>query len=384
MLWLYLVSATHFVILYSITETPMREDYNSMTGMMTPSKSCVVSGLINSTSSFITTTTTTRSKGCSDHSSDTPMIDKRKPRKRKLFVEDSPFSRTRSPPCIDSRSRSLERLDASILRVAEIELQKLNSSEESKPKVCTKLCLRYNSDSCIAGANTLAGDNGFVTNNSRDQTALTKGNMPFTTVSKENVTRYVDETPKTWQQINTPLRAPLHISTSNPIRPSTSVRAVSRPVDSVSARVFFPTTSLTVPSFKTIVPRELIPSSGNGSSIEAKKISGVTHCKIDPQAKPPKKISLTSFDPKKLIPIKRSDLRISLTPVNPIRFDNNNGSPGFAILTRIPTPIVSPGDTFKAVKVGNTLQLVPIKNETATLNSDNDRQINNGNNVNGS
>ncbi|XP_043267251.1 transcription factor E2F7-like [Venturia canescens] len=359
-------------------ETPVREHYSSLTGMMTPNKSCCFSEMripLTSSSSATSSITSARVKNYVVDESGTPVTDKRRPRKRKLFVGDTAMCRTTSSPCLDGKSRSLERLDDSILRVAEMELERLNSSEELKPKACTKLFSRYNSDSCITdGTNHLRNEEhnnfssiGSIVKNEQPGNAT---KAPFLIVSKENlITRYTNESPKT--QNVTPLRAPLHTTLNS----STPVRTVSRKIigtSSVTRPQSAPTAStksLNLSSMKTIIPRKLIPINSNGGSIDVRKYARVTHYKIEPKTKAPKIISLTNFDPKKLIPIKRSDLKISLTPVNPIVL-GNRGTPGFAILTRIPAPIVSPGDTFKAVKIGNTLQLVPIKNEeTSRTNS---------------
>lgn len=367
---------------FSFAETPIREHGSSLTGMMTPNKSCCFSEMripLTSGSSAASSIASARAKDYSVEESGTPVTEKRKPRKRKLFVGDTAIGRTMSSPCLDGKSRSLERLDDSILRVAEMELEKLNSSEELKPKACTKLFSRYNSDSCISDATSHLRNedhNSFLTigsNPKNEQNAESAAKAPFLMVSKENlITRYTNESTKTLQQTVTPLRTPLHATTLNSTTP---VRTLSRKIGSSSfsgprsAPTASATGNLNISSMRTIVPRKLIPINSNGASIDVRKFARVTQYKIEPKTKAPKIISLTNFDPKKLIPIKRSDLKISLTPVNPIVLDNC-GSSGFAILTRIPAPIVSPGDTFKAVKIGNTLQLVPIKNdETSATNS---------------
>ena len=324
-----------------IAETPGRDYHQgSVNHATTPNKSCDLGERsVDSASS-----TTTRYEFFIDHSTVTPVNDKRKPRKRKLFAGESSFVRTHSSPCLDeSKSRALERMDDSILRVAEMELEKLNSIQDFKPKACTKLFSRYNSDSCISKDN-----HEKKTIDSTIESKRTVTNVPHLIVSKENVF--------------TATASPLQVSTAS---------LVTRPMSD---------TVKTVKTVKTLA-RKLVPLRKSASPICAPTtlVTRVTHYKIEPKAKLPKIVNLTCFDPKKLIPIKRSDLNISLTPINPIVIDPTR-TPGFAILTRIPAPsIVSPGDTFKAVKVGNTLQLVPLKNYHSTDNANREDGRDSGN-----
>uniref|UniRef100_A0A0C9QLW1 TGIF2LX protein n=1 Tax=Fopius arisanus TaxID=64838 RepID=A0A0C9QLW1_9HYME len=287
----------------------------------------------------LNTLSNTRCKTFINDTDKTPITDKRKPRKRKLFDTDSPFCRTQSTPNFETKSRSLERLDDSILRVAEMELERLNSSEESKPKVCTKLFPRYNSDSCISTAPTSVILQQFqgpgtlpVVNQQLQMT-----NVPLIIVSKENV---VESKVETIPQKSTPSTSKFQAITKR-VLPAIIKRAESKILiqntTPKSIIKLLPVTS--VQKFRTIKP-----------TTTSENISK------------PKVINLSNFDPKKLIPIKRSDIKLSLAPVTPVVLENSsNNNSSFAILTRIQAPVVSPGDTFKAVKIGNTLQLVPMR-----------------------
>ncbi|XP_063985798.1 transcription factor E2F8-like isoform X2 [Diachasmimorpha longicaudata] len=320
------------------TETPTREmRHHTPVGMSTPNKSggsAPLQGL------SLNTLSNTRCKTFISDTDKTPITDKRKPRKRKLFDTDSPFPRTHSTPNLEMKSRSLDRLDDSILRVAEMELERLNSSEESKPKVCTKLFPRYNSDSCISTVTTPTMLQDFqVAGTSLVNPQLQVANVPFIIVSKENIVR---STPEEIPQKSTPSTSKFQTITKRILTPTTKrfeSKILIQNTTPKSIIKILPVTS--VPKFRTIQP-----------TIGSEKTSQ------------PKVINLSNFDPKKLIPIKRSDLKLSLAPVTPVVMDNytnHNNNSSFAILTRIQAPIVSPGDTFKAVKIGNTLQLVPMR-----------------------
>lgn len=79
---------------------------------------------------------------------------------------------------------------------------------------------------------------------------------------------------------------------------------------------------------------------------------------------------------KKLVPVSKEDIRIKLAASNakatvpPAATQTSNAAsgssqkPNIAILTRIPNKKISPGDTFRAVKVGDTFQLVPIERKS--------------------
>ncbi|XP_015113365.1 transcription factor E2F8 [Diachasma alloeum] len=328
------------------TETPTREiRHHTPIGMSTPNKSggsAPLQGL------SLNTLSNTRCKTFIGDTDKTPITDKRKPRKRKLFDTDSSFPRTHSTPNFEKKSRSLERLDDSILRVAEMELERLNSSEESKPKVCTKLFPRYNSDSCISAATApIMVQQLQSPGTSLVNPQLQVTNVPLIIVSKENV---VGSTAEEIPQKSTASTSKLQAPTKRIITPTAKRLESKILIQNTTPKSIVKLVPLTsVPKFRTIQP-----------TIPSEKTSQ------------PKVINLSSFDPKKLISIKRSDIKLSLAPVTPVvleNYSNNNNTSSFAIITTIKAPIVSPGDTFEAVKIGDTLQLVPMrKNNTDKAN----------------
>ncbi|XP_015597841.1 E2F transcription factor-like E2FE isoform X2 [Cephus cinctus] len=252
-------------------ETPKNEGKAlSLLGTLTPVRSVTKMSLPKRLSEGSKLQTRNRFSSSSNNSSyngSTPVYDRREPRKRKLFGPDESFMRTKSSPCLDTNGRSSERLNDSILRVAEMELKKLRSSERTKPKVKDATNVSYKS--------------------------------PVTDVST---------------------------TTSN---------------------------------IKKIVKRRPYNVRSNVNSL--------------------KLVNLANFDAKKLVPIKPSDLRISVTtvstptstvitpsPLPTVIFESPNiGNASFSILTGIPAQVLSPGDTFKAVKVGNTVQLVQVYDDSS-------------------
>lgn len=259
---------------------------------------------------------------------------------------------------MDAKSRSLERLDDSILRVAEMELERLNSSEECKPKACTKLFTRYNSDSCIINTN-----HEETTNNN-----TTKLVQPI--ISNENlVVRQLNNPMYACNNISMIKSPPLQMIKIDKINIK-QIEPVSKIVESkipllpkpINQRIIKLLPIAGMPTFKAIYPSTNIPNN-------IPKIGKIARYKLESGLKSPKVINLANFDPKKLIPIKRSDLRISFASGKKIETINTPNRTGYAMLTRIQAPVVSPGDTFKAIKVGNTLQLVPIKDKSINNNN---------------
>ncbi|KAK0183009.1 hypothetical protein PV327_001088 [Microctonus hyperodae] len=355
------------------TDTPTRETHNSLIGMSTPNKRAHtfprafrVSNVIDTEHKILTYASTS-----------TPITDKRKLRKRKLFDTDSLLTRTQSSPALEGKSHSLERLDDSILRVAEMELQRLNSSEECKPKACTKLFTRYNSDSCIVNTNhgSKDGENnesgGTILNfNSRKQTPISK--IPLIIINNNNNNsnnNNINGNQIGKQSINcqnTSLIASQQSATINTIITSTNENATLQPVKKKIIKLL-PIGN--VSALNVLHPNKIITK--NLITNDTSHVAKIARYKVEPKIKPPKIINLANFDPKKLIPIKRSDLKL-LTPGNRVAMTKvNSSNTSYAMLTRIQAPVVSPGDTFKAIKVGNTLQLVPIKDHSAE-NSNNE------------
>lgn len=219
------------------------------------------------------------------------------------MVLDKKFERTKSSPCL---SMTTNRLDDSILQVVEMELKRMRSSE-LKPKVCTKLFPRHSSDPSIIGSS-------------------------------------------------------IDINSSDPelhIRSSTMDQPLESTVNSDSEIV------LPVVSKENLVNQ----SSKIDTSVRTVRINVPLELKIAPltmkQCTTPKFVKLTKFDMKKLVPISKEDIKIKLpsasptvSSLTPIKKSN------ITYLTKIPTKKISPGDTFKAIKVGNTFQLVPIERKS--------------------
>lgn len=220
------------------------------------------------------------------------------------LMTDNKFERTQSSPCLSTRKiRTLDRLDDSILQVVEMELKRMKSSEH-KPKVCTKLFPRHNSDSCILPSNLdvdmpSAEENQDIASTSTDE-LKSASNTPtaLPVVSKENL---VNES----QKLITPIR---------------TVR-INVPLE------------VKIASF---------PMQQRGT---------------------PKFVKLTNFDMKKLMPVSKEDIRIKLSSVN--QSPNLTQKSNVTILTQVSNNKISPGDTFRAIEVtGNTMKLVPIKQKS--------------------
>lgn len=220
------------------------------------------------------------------------------------------FERTKSSPCLSSaKSRSSDRLDDSILQVVEMELKRMKSSE-NKPKVCTKLFPRHNSDSSIpplkVELSVTSAESSDAAPCSTDH-SYSSANLPMTlpVVSKENLVHDASNT-------GTPIR----------------------------------TVRINVPLELKIAPINLQPSST------------------------PKFVKLTNFDMKKLVPISKNDIKFKLPPGVQTP---STSKPNVAILTQIPTKKISAGDIFKAIKVGNTFQLIPIKKKSDNIQKKNEQ-----------
>ncbi|OXU19890.1 hypothetical protein TSAR_009161 [Trichomalopsis sarcophagae] len=260
----------------------------SLVGMTTPSKKA------SDTFSFRTLSRISR------FLANTPITSKREPKKRKLFDSDTKFERTQSSPCLSTgKARISDRLDDSILQVAEMELKRIKSSEH-KPKVRTNLFPRHNSDSLIPPLKlefdmTNAEELPNVASTSTDK-SITMSDAPtvLPVVSKENL---VNES----QKVITP-----------------------------------------IPTVRIVVPPNV-----NRASFPLSKCGT------------PKFMKLTKLDMKKLVPISKEDIRLRLSSVN--ESPNLMHKPNIAIVTQIPNNRISPGDTFKAIEVDNTLKLVLIK-----------------------
>ncbi|XP_034949992.1 transcription factor E2F8-like [Chelonus insularis] len=144
----------------SSQNTPIHQIYDSPIKMTTPKKHITplseqmhINSLINS--DFKNLSNISHSVPSTGYSQNTvprtPLTDGRRYRKRKLFESDTSFPKIRSLPNLD-RTRLTEGLDDSLCRVVEMEYEKMNSNnelQEPKPKACTKLFPKFNSDSCL-------------------------------------------------------------------------------------------------------------------------------------------------------------------------------------------------------------------------------------------
>ncbi|XP_058788755.1 transcription factor E2F8-like [Phymastichus coffea] len=240
--------------------------------------------------------------------SSTPLGNKREARKRKLFdSNNTKFERTQSSPCLNSpKCRSVDRMEP-ILQAVNMELKRIKCSE-NKPKVCTKLFPRHNSDSCISplqiDISSSSTETSDVASNSTDHSySSTNLSMTPPIVSKENLVN----------------------NTSNTVTPVRTLR-------------------INVPVELKIAPITLQPSTT------------------------PKFVKLTNFDMRKLVPISKEDIKLKLPPGVQTP---STSKPNVAIFTQIPTKKISAGDIFKAIKVGNTFQLIPIKKKNDVIQKQN-------------
>ncbi|XP_008560220.1 transcription factor E2F7 [Microplitis demolitor] len=362
-------------------DTPISKIYNSSIGMSTPDKR--VTG--HSHNSYVDTSANSNCKSFIQNCYSTPTIDKRKLRKRKLFDADSAsFSRTNSLPNLDNKSRSLERLDDSILRVAEMELEKLNSTEELKPKACTKLLTRYKSDSCIKNHTTEHQTLALSSLPSPiNQNVKTEPNDLILELGHEtNNQSLMQSSNSAYQTLKVPplINSKKLISTVVTTKPVHKIMKLI-PIGSISTLQDPHSPSNSSSSNNNSIKKILVPKAVDVDSSNA-RVTKVARYKIG-QTKPTRVINLTKIDPNKLIPIKRSDFKFSFADVKPLVVQqhdhhqqqvidntiNLNNNSGYAMLTRIQATSVSPGDTFKAIKVGNTLQLVPLNSS----NNNNDK-----------
>lgn len=203
------------------------------------------------------------------------------------------------------KNRSSDRLDDSILQVVEMELKRMKSSE-LKPKVCTKLFPRHSSDP-----------------------SLTDSSLG---IDSSNLDVYIEPPSTKVEQLETTLN-------SNIVLP--------------------------IVSKENLVNK----SSKTDTSVRTVRINVPVDIKIAPftmkQCTTPKFVTLTKLDMKKLVPISKDDIKLKLPSICSI--DSNlkpAQKPNITYLTKIPTKKISPGDTFKAIKVGNTFQLVPIERKS--------------------
>ncbi|XP_015597824.1 transcription factor E2F8 isoform X1 [Cephus cinctus] len=375
-------------------ETPKNEGKAlSLLGTLTPVRSVTKMSLPKRLSEGSKLQTRNRFSSSSNNSSyngSTPVYDRREPRKRKLFGPDESFMRTKSSPCLDTNGRSSERLNDSILRVAEMELKKLRSSERTKPKVCTKLFPRHNSDSCISATQIIPN----IQNYSNGSTSSLNSLLYDQSGSKvqSNSTALVLLSSKENLHENNQH----YIVTTETMKSAANVEISPRP-DSSQVRTIHPQReaegSKTKPAMLKILDYNIVSQVKDATNVSykspvtdvstttsnIKKIVKRRPYNVRSNVNSLKLVNLANFDAKKLVPIKPSDLRISVTtvstptstvitpsPLPTVIFESPNiGNASFSILTGIPAQVLSPGDTFKAVKVGNTVQLVQVYDDSS-------------------
>ncbi|XP_046486173.1 transcription factor E2F8-like [Neodiprion pinetum] len=379
-------------------ETPVREGTrHSLIGMATPNRSLGPSVFLQSSS--------TKPSPCHNRlliGSTTPVNQRRELRKRKLFGTDEKFGRTMSSPCLDN-DRPSERLDDSILQVAEMELERLKSSEQpAKSKVCVKLFPRHNSESCVT-ATQVSGELNNIFEGLRSlESGLVKSldSKPINEASDVSSSNAIDtlingatghKTLMTASNVNLVDIAAFNASSSIEVPSFNSSSHVNHPSSKnqiPTVHLSFTDTNLqakinnvnTKPlKLKVRNPNIITVKNVSSNNFTVKNLSSdntrtvrLTPYKIQPKTCGPKFVNLARIGPKKLIPIKPSDLSIASPSLRSVVIENPSlSNTSYAILTQVQTPIVSPGDILKAVQVGNTLQLVPLCNQT-TINFTNE------------
>ncbi|XP_014204845.1 transcription factor E2F7-like [Copidosoma floridanum] len=253
--------------------------------------------------------------------SSTPSGNKREPKKKKLFGSDSKLERTYSSPCFNStrgNGPSIKYQDDPLFRVVEMEYKRMKFSE-NKPKVCTTLFPRHSSDSCISPTK-------------------------------------IEDSPQKAKDSNVVETTP---AVSNESSNLITILPMVRNDNLVSE------------------PQSSNISDINVTPIGTVRINVPLELKITPialQQKTPKFVKLSKLDLKKLVPVSHEDIKIKLASMKPVAVTATTTStttrPNVPILTRIPTKDISPGEIYacQAIKVGDTVQFVPIKNNSS--NSD--------------
>ncbi|XP_012260402.2 transcription factor E2F8-like [Athalia rosae] len=324
--------------------------------------------------------------------STTPNNHRREPRKRKLFGTDEKFGRTMSSPCLDT-DRPLDRLDDSILQVAEMELERLKSSEQPKPKVCIKLFPRHNSESCVSAtqvsgewSNILNSPHSLESRNienlySKPLNALLDKSSPNipkcqtgTSIDRKTIMavdnkNLVENTAfnasnSCFPLSNSPL--PISVPSLKTQVPTVNVTSVKSDVRMKNEASFTPLKlkirDPNIMKVENTMSRKLI---AKDVGLNATRMVKIAPYKIQAKSFTPKFVNLATFSTNKLIPIKSSEYKITSPLLQPIVVENPSrvNSTSYAILTQVQTPVLSPGDLFKAVQIGDTLQLVPISNQ---------------------
>lgn len=336
------------------TETPIRDSAeHSIVGMITPTKNNL---RVNKRKSFTSRYVTTSRRLFNTASAS--VANRHERRKRKLFGIDE-SARSHSFSSLDVTNKTPERLDDSILQVAEIELKRLKSSETSTPESSAKLFPRYNSDSCISGqlSSGVYGNereraaeetcDAFVTP-SASHANLFHSNLTISCdkaslVAKRNlVNEYMDSAANVDENVAGALTrdtAEDRKADSSQTRNSQANHAT--PSSSKPTLKF-----LTVSALKTIPARIVNRIAPNSAAIAKGETPG------DPaKTASPKFISLSNFNMKKLIPIKR-------IPIS--------------------SPVFVSKDTIEAIKFGNSLQLVPLMNQSTVESQEKANLASNG------
>lgn len=282
-----------------------------------------------------------------------------------------------SSPC-------LERLDDSILQVAEMELEKLKSSEQQKSKACVKLFPRHNSESCVRSTQA-SGE--LVSLRSPDSNSIE--NFSFKSSDKSTINKKIDSTVRREPLAtfgNENLVEKSAFNASNSFQISNFVSPFKAQISSTNTEVGTKLKTLklkvrdsNIITIKNPVSHKCVVKNLASENTRTVRIAPYN---IQPKSNTGKFVNLANFDAKKLIPIKPGDFKVTVPSIQSIVMENSKpANTSYAILTQVQTPVLSPGDLFKAVQVGNTLQLVPLCNQN-TIKFNN--VINNQSNTNSS
>lgn len=267
-----------------------------------------------------------------------------------------------------------------------MELEKLKSSEQPvKSKVCTKLFPRHNSESSVS-ATQVSGElknasdhlrssecseidhSYFDSFNIASQFDTGTGTKPLITVDNRNlVEKTAFNAPNNVDIPN--YDSPLCVNISGlkaripavnliPIDSNVQIKNTAN-IKSLKLKVRDPNViAIQNPVSNKLFIKEI--TSDNPRTVK------IAPHKIQPKTYSRKFVNLANFDATKLIPVKPSDFKFNATQLQPVIVENPSpANTSYALLTQVQTHNLSPGDLFKAVRVGNTLQLVPLCNQNA-------------------
>lgn len=237
-----------------------------------------------------------------------------------------------------------DKLDESILQVAEMELKKIKSIEVKKPKVCTKLFPRHNSESYISPSRLLQSPRKQILQN-------VQNSSPFSS-PKKSTNSTIDSRILSPKKLNYNIDPRiLSPKKTNTLESKSNATIISNQMESIiTSPILFPVVSkenLVTDTHSTISPvrtvRINVPLDLKIASYTVKKRTS------------PKFVKLNSTDLKKLVPVFTSPSTATSTVCS------DDSDPNVTLYTQIPVKQISSGDTFRAIKIGNTVQLVPIE-----------------------